>query len=115
MENLDIIEYTYNWNNKLHTPCHTTLRLRNDEKYKRGKKFREILIKNKIVSEDMGVFYIEDIKHMKIDAINEYVARLDTGYSREKCIELIQTMYKNKKINWEHQELSLILLVRVPQ
>jgi len=104
---MDILDFVYNWNNKLDCVAFTTLRLRNDSKYQLGLK-KAVMLKG----ESKGDIYIEDIKHLKLDNINEFVARLDTGYCREKCVEIIKTMYKNKNINWETQQLSLILCVK---
>lgn len=100
--------FSHNFNNKLDNDCFTTLRLRNDFKYLLGEKMEVRL--NGI---SKGVIYIEDVKHLKIESINEFVARLDTGYSREKCIEMIKTMYKAYNINWNVKQLSLVLCVKI--
>lgn len=105
---MDKLSFSYNWNNKLDNDCFTTLRLRNDLRYHLGDKMEAEL--NGV---SKGMVYFEDIKHLKLDSINEFVARLDTGYCREKCIEIIKTMYKNKNINWNVQQLSLILCVKI--
>lgn len=109
---MEIIKYNYNWNNKLSSPSHTTLRLRNDSKYQRGKSYEEILKEGKIET-SFGVSQIEAIKHLRLNDINEFIARIDTGYGRDECINLIKTMYKNYPIDWDTKQLSLILLVRI--
>lgn len=104
---MEKLTFTHNWNNKLDCVAFTTLRLRNDRKYYIG---GEVEVLEKHFSR--GAYKIVDIKHFKIFQINEFMARVDTGYSRERCIEVIQTMYKNIVTNWNTQELSLILLTK---
>lgn len=100
------IEYSYNWNNKLSCKAHTSIRLRNDNKYVVGQVYQETL-KGKHLQDATLVA----IKHLKLSQVNEFIARLDTGYSVDECKKLITTMYKNKCVDWETQELSLLLLV----
>ena len=102
------INFSYNWNHKLHCDSFTTLRLRNDARYFVGA-VGNIYLKNQYVS----AFKIVAIKHFTIDRINEFVARIETGYSREKTIALIKTMYKNRNINWNTQLLSLIMITKI--
>lgn len=52
------------------------------------------------------------IRHFYLKDINDFVAGLDTGYNAHECRKMIQTMYKNSKIDWEKRMLSLILLRR---
>jgi hypothetical protein len=47
-----------------------------------------------------------------LDQINDWIARLDTGYDAEKCKELLRTMYKNKGIDWSKQQLAYVMLER---
>lgn len=103
-----IIKFSYNWNNKLACNAFTTLRLRNDAKY---------------IVDRVGDAYLKDehiasvrivaIKHFTIDKINELVARVDTGYSREETVSIIKRMYKNYNLNWDIQQLSLIMLSKI--
>lgn len=52
-----------------------------------------------------------DVKFMTLDKVNEWIARLDTGYSAKECREMIKTMYKNVPlIDWKTQELVYVLL-----
>lgn len=103
MEKLD---FSYNWNNKLRNRCFTTLRLRNDAKYHKGARF-EVSMQG--IS--WGKAKIVDVKILKLDQINEWIARLDTGYSARETKDIIKKMYKNKPyINWDTQELSYPLL-----
>ena len=52
---------------------------------------------------------------MKLHQINEYIARIDTGYSADECQNIIRTMYKNKRIDWNTQDLALCLFVYVDE
>lgn len=104
---MEILDFSYNWNNKLNCNSFTTLRLRNDNKYFITKHF-EVQLKG----ESRGIHMVVDVKHFKITQINEFIARLDTGYNQVECVKLIQTIYKNKPIDWNTQQLSLILLVK---
>jgi hypothetical protein len=104
------INFSYNWNNKLNCDAFTTLRLRDDSKYFAGAQ-GEAYLKNELVSAVM----IVAIKHFTIDKINEHIARVDTGYPREKAIAIIKTMYKNRNLNWETQRLSFIMLIKIKQ
>lgn len=102
-QQLGKLEYATNWNGKLDCTSYTTLRLANSSKSK-GRKFA-IYLKGKRIHDAE----IVDIKTISIDQINEWIARLDTGYSREKCISVIKTMYKNKPVDWSQQKLNWIL------
>jgi hypothetical protein len=108
MENLI---FHHNWNNKLHCYVFTTIRLRNDAKYKIGARYKVILrIGEK--QNTMGVFEVVDIRHVLLQNLPSYVAYTDTGYNVHETRKIITTMYKNKipSINWCMQELSIILL-----
>lgn len=105
---IPVIEFSYNWNNKLDCNAFTTLRLANAERYKKGVVYF-VRSKNK----DYGEFVIEDIRQIGLSQINSFIARLDTGYTVDECVKLIKTMYKNSYINWDKQMLYLILLVKL--
>lgn len=105
---MDQITFTYNWNNKLSGKIFTTLRLKNP-KFRLDETYEIYLRKGK------GFVFlchatIIDIRHIKLSAINEYIAGLDTGYSAHECKSLIQTMYKRINPDWNTQVLSFILL-----
>lgn len=103
IDECDFINFSFNWNNKLTGYAFTTLRLTNEKKYQNGKSYR-ILLKNKCI----GVAeIITQKKIMKAD-LNEYIARLDTGYSLEQYHRILEKMYPN--VNFKNQSLSLILL-----
>ncbi|GHT17534.1 hypothetical protein FACS1894189_3570 [Planctomycetales bacterium] len=103
---MDTIDFSYNWNQKLHNNAFTTLRLHNATKYQVGKKF-EIRIKN----EFLGVAELVEKQTLLIEQLNSFITYLDTGYDKEKTTEIIKTMYKNKGIDWSSQKLDFCLLV----
>ena len=102
----EILDFTYNWNNKLNCEAFSTLRLRNDKKYYRGA--RKIV---RLKGINKGTATIVGTRYFTIDMINEAIARLDTGYSVEECKKIIKTMYKNKVMNWNTQQLVFCILV----
>lgn len=104
-------EFHYNWNNKLDCKAFTTLRLYVQSKYIVGER-RFIVLNQGKKKIDKGTAIVVKIKPLFLHQINEFIARIDTGYSKEECIDIIKKMYKNKNINWEKQQLALILLVK---
>lgn len=107
------ITFNYNWNKKLNNDAFTTIRLRNDKKFRVGETYYiDLNDKNRKIS--FGVAIIHDIKYFTIDKLNSFISYLDTGYNVDECKRIIETMYKNSvpPINWSTQELSLILLVK---
>lgn len=108
MDNKDpeVLNFSFNWNTKLRCRNFTTIRLRDDTKYFKGARLA-ITLQNY----QKGVAKVIDVKTMTLDRINEWIARLDTGYSAQECREKIKTMYKNVPlIDWKTQELVYVLL-----
>jgi hypothetical protein len=103
------IKFNCNWNGKLNNQAFTTLRLRS-KKYVIGTKFIIDLL-----GEIKGVAELKNIHILKLEHLNDFITYLDTGYDVEKTKELLQTIYKDKNIDWKTQYLCLCLLVYVPQ
>jgi len=100
------LEFTTNWNNKLNCQCFTTIRLHNPIKYCIGNRFN-VLLKG----QHKGYARLIAVTPIYLNQINEYIARLDTGYSADECRKIIQTMYKNQKhINFDTRQLAFCLL-----
>ncbi len=97
------IKFTHNWNNKLACTFFTTIRLRNDPKYRMGHTY-EIFLSGKRLFNAA----IVDIRHFKLDKLNDFIAGLDTGYNAQECEKIIRRMYP--KVDFLRNELSLILL-----
>jgi hypothetical protein len=105
------IQFAQNWNNKLNNKSFTTIRLHNPKKYIIGKEYDIILIQKKQINMQFSATII-DIKQIRIDQVNEYIARLDTGYSAEACQQMIRKMYWYSRINWDSQLLDFCLLLK---
>jgi hypothetical protein len=54
---------------------------------------------------------IVDIKRFMLHDVNEFVAHIDTGYTKEKCQKIIQTMYP--KVDFSITPISLILIKKI--
>jgi len=85
----NVIQFSYNWNNKLGCKSYTTIRLKS-ERYKIGNTYNIYL---------KGLEQIEakiiNIKEFKLKDLNDYMAYLDTGYGVEETKLIIHRMYKN--------------------
>jgi hypothetical protein len=102
------VTFSYNWNNKLQNKSFTSLRLENNEKYVVGETY-EILENGIVIKRAL----LEGIRNIYLHDVNLFIARLDTGYNVEGCIKIIQTMYKNKNIDWAKQKISFLLFVTI--
>lgn len=99
------LKFTYNWNHKLDCDCFTTLRLHNAARDHVGTRV-QILLKD----EDKGTGTIKGVRRFFLHEINEFVARLDTGYSADECRQLIRTMYP--KVDFTVTQITLLLIVK---
>ncbi len=103
----ETLKFSTNWNNKLNCNSFTTLRLRNDNKYYKGAKVN-VWLGNSY----KGKATIIGVSFFTLEQINEFVARLDSGYPAEECRKIILQIYKNKpNINWATQQLAFCLIV----
>ena len=102
------LDFTYNWNNKLDCPAFTTLRLHNPSRYAVGKTF-DVYLKKKFVRQAQ----IIALKTLTLPQVNEFIARLDSGYDLERFHTLVCTMYK-KIPNLDSQPFDLLLLAEAP-
>ena len=98
------IIFSYNWNFKLSGKSFTTIRLNGS--YVVGDLVQVFLKKN-----ILGVYEITAKKIIKLNDINEWISRIDTGYSAEQCKDILKKMYsKEGKIDWETQPIYFYLL-----
>lgn len=104
---LGIINFSYNWNNKLNCKFFTTLRLTNYNKYRTGLVY-EIQLNNQSIKHAR----IVEIKVFPLDKINDFISGLDTGYNKEETIKIINRMYP-ETINNVDKSFMLILLETV--
>jgi hypothetical protein len=100
------LNFSYNWNNKLHNNAFTSLRLHNDSKYIVGDTY-EIVQKD----EQLGKATLIEKRVLLLDKITPFISFLDTGYDVAEMIKIIKTMYKNKNIDWENQYMDFCLFV----
>lgn len=84
-----VIEFSYNWNNKLNNTYFTSIRQENLTKYIIGKEFNVILNE-----EFLKKAILVDIKKFQIKDLTNYMACLDTGYSKEESLNIFSRMYK---------------------
>jgi hypothetical protein len=103
---MEKLEFSTNWDNKLDCKCFTTIRLYNPNKHFRGNQF-EISLQNKF----KGKATVLGITKAKIHELNDYICYLDTGYSRNETIEILQKMYP--KVDFRNQYLCIILLKKI--
>lgn len=101
------VEFSTNWNNKTDCDAFTTLRLDSD-KWKVGTQVNIFL--KKVFKKRCE---IKAIRRLYLKELNDFICYLDTGYDRAETIKLLQTMYKNKNINWETQKIAFVLFVTI--
>lgn len=100
------LDYSHNWNNKLDSPIHTTIRL--SGRIKVGDLVAEFLNRD-----FKGHVKVIDKRRVLLDTLNDWVAGLDTGYGRDETIKLVKTMYKNKGVDFDTTPVFIYLLKKV--
>lgn len=100
------ISFYKNWNNKLNADVFPTFRAWDTLQV--GEEV-EIIYKK----EYLFTGKVLDKKKMKLESVNEWIARLDTGLSKEEFLELIHIMYKNKSIDFKNHIFTLYLIERI--
>ena len=103
---MEEINFSYNWNNKLNCNAFTTFRMLN-QKYRIGRIYK-INLNRKFLFEAQ----IMDMRQILLEEITEIAAMIDTGLNRTSFIDLVKTMYKAYKINWETQPFQYMLLLK---
>lgn len=90
------VKFSYNWNNKLNCNSFTTIRRYNPDKYCTGKVHQVMMKTRGRWNTDFGKAEIIDVKCLTLRQIasNEYVCRLDTGYSAKKTEDILKKMHK---------------------
>lgn len=94
------IAFSYNWNRKLDNKCFTTIRLSNDSKYQVGEVY-DIYEKETY----RGPAKLVEKRKIHLEKMNEFIARLDTGYPAGEAKKILRRMYKK-----ENPLLDLLLL-----
>ncbi len=102
---MKIIDFSYNWNNKLNCKAYTTFRI-NSDKYQTGETY-QIHLNGKPLHQAVIVAK----KTLKLNQVNEFIAHIDTGYTVKEFNEVVRRMYK--KHNVDKLTFCLILLKQV--
>ena len=92
--NLPVIRFSFNWNNKLNNKAFTTLRLHNPGKYKPGQRYQI-----ELNGQPKGIATLQEKRTLKIADLNNFICFLDTGYNRNETIAILKRMYKGIDIN----------------
>jgi hypothetical protein len=108
---LEKLPFSYNWNNKLSCNVFTSVRLKNDNKYILNNIY-EITLRNskENIHISQGNAQLVLMHHFKLLEVSEGIAMIDTGYTKDKFIELVKTMYKNYKIDFDKHLMTLLFL-----
>ena len=86
----DEISFVHNWNNKLSCEAFSTFRP-DSNKYQIGKIYT-ITLKGKKLFKAQCI----DLRTLTLDKVNEFTARIDTGYSLPEFITLMKRFYGSK-------------------
>lgn len=107
MKNLN---FSFNWNNKLHCSSFSTIRIFNPEKYVLLDVY-EILLKSKSgkSSEKLGIARLQVITPFLLDNVSPGMCFIDTNLSVIDFISLVQTTYKNKNIDFRKQKMAFMI------
>lgn len=100
------IQFSTNWNNKLSCKYFTTTRLASP-KYQIGNTF-DIFLKDKF----QFTAKVIESRLIDLNTLDEYKARLDTGYSKPETVKMLRTMYKNK-VNLDTAMFCYLLLEKM--
>lgn len=102
------LKFSHNWNGKLLCDCFTTIRPHNPKRYAVGITL-DVFLKQTF----LGVYEVIDHKNLSVNTISDWIARLDTGYSKAACQDVIRTMYKNMDRFTDDSKLSYVLLRKI--
>jgi hypothetical protein len=108
MKEVEVLKFSFNWNNKLNCEAFSTIRL-NSNKYQVGKKLAILLTENKL-ERVFGEAEIVYVKTFLLKDLNEPMARLDTGYSKQECTKLIEKIYSRSRIDLNKSLLAFVVL-----
>jgi len=111
MESTKIYElnFSYNWNNKLYNKAFTSIKLYNPNKYIINNLYKVNLKGNYLFTAK-----IIDLKIILAKDINNFIAYIDTGYSKEEVINILSKIYKNNT-DILNTKFHLLLLVRLEE
>jgi hypothetical protein len=104
------INFSYNWNNKLECKSFSTVRLENPEKYQLLELF-EVVLKTKKNEPEIkkGIARLQVVNSFYLDKVTPGMSFLDANLPVIDFIKLVQTMYKNKGIDFKKKKLSFLV------
>lgn len=102
---MEEINFTTNWNNKLDCKSFTSMRLHYGDKWKIG-----TLYQVNLNTHPKCTAMLIDKRILKIIQLNEFICRLDTGYSLNETITILKKMYP--AVNWQIQSIALLLFIK---
>lgn len=103
--NLEDINFSQNWNNKLSCECFSTFRMHNPNKYYVGA-IRNINLKTKRIKQAI----IKSLHTLKLSEVTEGMALIDTALTKAEFQLMINTMYKKIVTNFETQLWDFMIL-----
>ena len=92
--NLPVIRFSFNWNNKLTNRAFTTLRIHNPGKYVVGQRYQV-----ELKGQPKGTATLTQKRVIRLAELNDFICFLDTGYNRTETIGIIKRMYKGIAID----------------
>lgn len=104
--NLPVIAFSSNFNNKLDCKAFSTIRMRNDARFKLEHDYS-------IVLKDQPIYVakIVSITHFRLNALSPAMSYLDSGYDPTGAKKIISNMYSKKGIDVNSVDWSFIVLV----
>lgn len=90
----NVIRFSCNWNGKLNNRAFTTIRIHNPKKYTVGKTYNI-----ELNGKPNGEAKLYEIRVLPLSHLNNFICYLDTGYSRDETLKILQRMYKHLDLN----------------
>jgi len=116
-------KFSVNWNQKLNCNFFTTIRLRNDAYYYKSAQSAIFMkatckVQDNRFPEEKDYYFlfnaeVVSVENCPLDKLPEHLCYTDTGYDKQKCTNMLRTMYKNNPKASENPEMSIIVFKRV--
>lgn len=103
----EVLDFSFNWNNKLHANYFTTIRIPNSKKYYPGKRLKIIVKKEYAFNAE-----VIDIKIIMAQDLPNWTCYLETGYNKQETLNILYKMYSGK-YDLNKEPLAVILLKNV--
>lgn len=84
--NKPVLNFSYNWNNKLQCKCYTSLR--KSSRYKVGQEYR-ICLKDEYIHNARIIIK----KKINVHELNDSISLIDTGYTFQETKKILERMY----------------------